>query len=420
MHLEHWIEALEQRSPDCLEAEFEIVTPMFIGDGDQQARSIRSASVKGALRFWWRALNWGRCLNQQQGDTRLALNQLHREESRLFGAAAKTQEVSGVSQTVGGQGLFSLKISQQEAPKPLSGWSPSSGTQYLLGQGLWNFKTKLSRPPLQPGARFQLQLSARLPITPSEESAWQQLEQAVMAFGLLGGLGTRARKGLGSISLLRISGGRLKAPANRQEYSQTLQALFSTCELLQHFPPFSALSGYSRLDISAQGKEPLALLEQLGSEQQLYRSWGNNGKVAGQAAERNFTDDHDQAQLATQGQQPKQVPQRAVFGLPHNYFFSSTKAKVDIHVKKDAAGERRASPLLIHLHRFADGQCLAVQLLLPAVFLPGQRPQLEYKAGRTFTLDFPQQAVNWGVVAGYLDRFNARETLLASKLQGVA
>ncbi len=44
-----------------LEATFRIVTPMFIGGADQTpSDGIRPPSVKGALRFWWRALNWGR------------------------------------------------------------------------------------------------------------------------------------------------------------------------------------------------------------------------------------------------------------------------------------------------------------------------------------------------------------------------
>jgi CRISPR-associated protein Cmr1 len=41
-------------------ARFQIVTPMFLGGAGQKAEGIRPPSVKGALRFWWRALNWGR------------------------------------------------------------------------------------------------------------------------------------------------------------------------------------------------------------------------------------------------------------------------------------------------------------------------------------------------------------------------
>lgn len=42
---------------NTITATFEIVTPMFLGDADQKATSIRPTAIKGALRFWWRALN---------------------------------------------------------------------------------------------------------------------------------------------------------------------------------------------------------------------------------------------------------------------------------------------------------------------------------------------------------------------------
>ncbi|MFZ1105749.1 MAG: type III-B CRISPR module RAMP protein Cmr1 [Hyphomicrobiaceae bacterium] len=39
-----------------IEAEFEIVTPMFLGGADPKGSAeLRAASIKGALRFWWRA-----------------------------------------------------------------------------------------------------------------------------------------------------------------------------------------------------------------------------------------------------------------------------------------------------------------------------------------------------------------------------
>ncbi|MBA4369031.1 MAG: type III-B CRISPR module RAMP protein Cmr1, partial [Desulfobacterium sp.] len=38
------------------EFEVEIVTPMFLGGSDPKKAELRAPSVKGALRFWWRAL----------------------------------------------------------------------------------------------------------------------------------------------------------------------------------------------------------------------------------------------------------------------------------------------------------------------------------------------------------------------------
>src|SRR5262245_51634695 len=61
-------------------ATFEIVTPMFMGGADpKRSCELRVPSIKGALRFRWRALAWSRFEGQ--------LKDIHKEEARLFGSA---------------------------------------------------------------------------------------------------------------------------------------------------------------------------------------------------------------------------------------------------------------------------------------------------------------------------------------------
>jgi len=98
-----------------IEAQFEIVTPMFIGDAEQNATEISPSSVKGALRFWWRALNWGRFL-EQAGNEAKALQLLHRQEVMLFGGLPekiKDDETSKEKQI--GQGEFLLRVNQSKS-----------------------------------------------------------------------------------------------------------------------------------------------------------------------------------------------------------------------------------------------------------------------------------------------------------------
>ena len=38
------------------EFDIEVVTPLFLGGADPQKAELRAASIKGALRFWWRAV----------------------------------------------------------------------------------------------------------------------------------------------------------------------------------------------------------------------------------------------------------------------------------------------------------------------------------------------------------------------------
>lgn len=73
--------------PEKIIARFRIITPMFIGDANQQATCISPAAVKGALRFWWRALNWGKVRPTCESDQQ-ALRQLHQIEASLFGSGA--------------------------------------------------------------------------------------------------------------------------------------------------------------------------------------------------------------------------------------------------------------------------------------------------------------------------------------------
>lgn len=98
----------------------------------------------------------------------------------------------------------------------------------------------------------------------------------------------------------------------------------------------------------------------------MYRSWGRFGKVNGKVSEMNFKDDHDLAADAIK-RKVGTHPRRAVFGLPHNYYFSSYQEKVDV---KPARLERRASPLFIHINELSNKQYAATMAILPAGFLP--------------------------------------------------
>jgi len=378
-----------------IEAEFTIVTPMFIGDANQKAYDVRPPSLKGALRFWWRALNWGRVLTDENGDTAKALSALHNREAELFGLAA--------SDKTGGQGVFLLTL-KQAVKAADQGFQNMSGAQlYLLGQGLGSFKdgNHTTRSALISGT-----FSASLLFRPgARDEDHHSVAEALFAFGLLGGLGSRARHGMGSVSLTGWQGGEFSVPQTAADYGKAIKGLLS--HQPETLPPFTAFSSQSRIDISAENDNPLTLLTTVGSELQMYRSFGQNGKVAGKPAERNFTTDHDLVQSATNGERISSAPVRSVFGLPHNYFFSSTKGKADINYAPGGSDARRASPLLLHIHRFPDGKCLAVHTLMPATFLP-EAAQIRVKSKTNSQVSFTP---DWQVLHTFLDRFKTKETL---------
>lgn len=151
--------------PDVMSATYRIVTPMFIGGADQTPTDgVRPPSVKGALRFWWRALQWGPCL-REAGNEDAALRALHQKEGALFGIAADDGERGRR-----GQGRFMLKV--RHAGQELQGSklpAATAGHQYLLGLGLYHFRNQYLRAALEPG-----ELEVRLVFRPNTKICFGQ------------------------------------------------------------------------------------------------------------------------------------------------------------------------------------------------------------------------------------------------------
>jgi len=386
----------------ALNAEFLVVTPLFMGQDSlkgviQAAEVIRPPSVKGALRLWWRAMEWKHCLNENLGQVEAALRAMHEKECALWGVAT-----SGLDQ--GGQGRFLLTVKEVE-----SNWEynqPSLSQQYLLGQGLWDAPRQG-----QPGhllrrscktSRFRVEIVFRPRTTPKDI---ESVARSLLVWGLLGGLGSRSRKGFGSVAIqsLDCPNGQssvFQVPQSMYALSTTLTALLAP--LTHGLPPFTAFSDATRIDGSLSGTSAMSLLDKAGDEMQFYRSNGRGGLVRGQEAEPTFRSDHEVVQNVAFGNHVTTAPRRVVFGLPHNYFFSSTDSKVDIP-GQGATWERRASPLFIHIHQFPTGKCALIQSLLPAEFLP-DGVQVRMKPDRA-RIQNVNPGVDWSVITDYLDRF---------------
>lgn len=211
-----------------IEATYRIVTPMFIGGADQKASDgIRPPSFKGALRFWWRALNWGKYHD---------LAKLHQREAELFGSA--------VNNGKGGQGKFLLVVEQPRNLQPISDW-PNSHTARgetsksgYLGLGLFPMGEHKRREAIREGQMFTVTLRF---CRDAVDADMDSVTQALKALGLFGGLGSRARRGFGSVALESLSGEEL-AVSDLPDYQRQIEALFHSTVLAQELPPYTAFS----------------------------------------------------------------------------------------------------------------------------------------------------------------------------------
>ncbi len=394
-----------------IETDFCVSTPLFLAGFDQSAAELRASSIKGVLRFWWRALAWSRLQD---------CTKVREEESELFGSP-------------NGQSAVVLNLSHQKEVKTVPGgqsrqdWNKPG--QIYLGYGVLDRKGNVEsgRAAVEPPASFTLRLLLRPGrVSPAQE---EQLIEALIFMGLFGGLGSRSRRAFGSLTLTRLSVDgeeRYTAPRNMKE----LQDLLS--QKLQRYrtgpakePPYTAFSPLTKVVLVPPGegrKTASSMMNWLGTEFLQFRSWGRkqgqgHETSAGLPAEQNFPIDHDIAYQAWGLGGSRYVsgrhPQRLVFGAPHNYFTRQGERDYKLIVQPEGASERdetrRASPLLFHIHQLegenggksGEGAAVGVVAFIPAQFLPdGRKVWIKQPRGDKGSLVPLDTATLWDPILG--------------------
>ncbi len=411
---------------------------MFLGGADHEAERIRESSIKGALAFWWRALNYARFVGEADGaDESAKLNNalaaMQKEEQKLFGGPD-------------GQGVFLLRVhtatlnkldkanilsTDGQAIKPTNGANPVGVGARYLGYGILEafssqkrgtFAGQLVRNCFAAGQTFSIEIIFR----PTDDTKdIKEVIDALKLFGLLGGLGSRVRRGWGSVALVKLEGENLpedmnvnwQEPESRKDYIARLKELFKDHPSLKQSGrdwPLTAFAKESRIHVGTDIRSnPLDTLNELGSGFLKYRSYGRSNKhtkirkVGGVVVDASFDADHDWY-YRTRDTNPcsrdaeNWAPMRTAFGLPHNYskFYGVTGPdKI----------ERRASPFLFHVHH-TDAGSFAVAAILPTRFLPNnkvgilRKPQRgqEQKCDKDYTFD-PL------IVTDFLDGFRHKD-----------
>jgi len=310
-----------------LTATYRIVTPMFIGDADQKASSLRPPSVKGALRYWWRALHWGECLRAEGNDVNAALRHLHEKERRLFGWMAVTAEENKQVKQIGGQGQFLLRVSRQPAMTIVKDWPKNSAGSNYLGFGILESGNpeKDNYQPHREGIKENTDFDLQLCFKPGcDESDIESIKQVLRVWGLVGGLGSRSRRGFGSVMLTALDGE--NCLYDQAGYEVALRDLVKQGAAVPDFPPFTAFSAHADFGVLDIGKKARNVHDQAGQSYKEYR-------------------------LQKKNEENGKIP----FGLP-------------LQIKGIDREKRRASPLFFHIHQLQDDTFIAVVLYLPAEF----------------------------------------------------
>lgn len=344
----------------------ETVTPLFMGGANQQAE-LRPAEFRGALRFWWRAL-WGGTHGDNWQDMRKA-------EAQIFGDTTQASPI-----------VIRLKPLEISPPKPLE-FSLDSGKGYLL----WTTSRRDSEREAYPAqkAKFQIEISLRPGSTALH--AFNETAAALWLLINLGGIGTRARRGLGSLTVTQEPVG---WPVNFPQ----LYSVFGTPNELANYIETGIRGLCKALNwqmlVSLNTPTDFDILNYDTSKVYVLRSplWPNCDSTLNGIGDllRSFRGskppDHDGVLAVIKGQGRPKTVTRAAFGLPMQFYYrayheqctreeqvrSGTywkeaqgktrfKATADVTVGgKEKGADRRASPLLFKVAPIAGGQFTVV------------------------------------------------------------
>ena len=372
----------------CLKVRFKIVTPCFLG-GHAHHAEVRLPAIKGALRFWWRAIAYARMAEAKRDGV---IERLASAERSLFGASETGQSRLIMSLNAGNDRPRVLNNLTDERAATIG-----AGARYL-GYGVikavparnWPTEANLTRSCLAAPFDLSLRIGAR------ETDALRSISPALRLLGMLGGLGAKSRKGYGSVNLTAIEGDgvhRWQPPRTEENYRKELRRLLQDVQDCHDEPEISAFSAHARVDLFHSHRTALEALDAYGKAMVRYRSWRRGGEILdGERSRPRFPEDHEW--LYNRPPSPDFHPRRAVFGLPHNYG-KRKKVEPENH-------DRRASPLLFHVHEIGS-RYVGVAVLLRSRFLPNGE---QIRAGGTNVPARP----DWDVLTEFLNA-NKRRTI---------
>jgi CRISPR-associated protein Cmr1 len=335
-----------------LEADFRVVTPLFMGGAYPEKPELRVPGIKGTLRFWWRALAY----SNLNGD----LKEIKKVEGQFFGS------------TKHGQSRVFMDISQKkQEPNSDIFFRGRNGLMYL-GYGpieKGNIVRKYLKPPIDATLNIRMITKDEDDRALVDSEIAEKISHALITMGLFGGLGSRSRRGFGSFNILdlrRDSKSILKQPRGVEDLKEQIRTSLNEIKCFNDLPEYTAFSSETAVYVYRdEFIDPLELLDRIGRMMLEYRA-GIRGHPS------KFKPDTDLAKKALY-ERVDRHPERIFFGLPHNYHFPKRQLTLDVipvSPNRERSHDRRASPLFIHIQELRNGKYAAVATLIPAVFLP--------------------------------------------------
>ena len=345
-----------------------IVTPVlggsfFTAGGGIEHRhldTIRVPTIRGHLRFWWRAL--------QQAN--LSADELRQRERSLWGGMGTVGGDADDRKPAASRVSIRVEAIQPENPEIDRNPPPTRG-----GKGYALFPARESEiPRLSPGITFTLRLAC-----PPDHL--EEVRGAVRAWILFGGYGSRTRRGLGSLTVTADAPTWLPASPSTDMMKALLAGNGSTTDT-PTLAGSSLLTGQPTPNAEAAWDQAVGQLQYFRQQADLARNPGQTQQRPGQSRWpepdkiRHLTNRWGHPRRPEIGPQPAWP--RSQFGLPIGGEFKGSRqepGKFQIQWQADGAAkpsDRLASPLILKALPLADGTFVPCALWLSRGFPSGK------------------------------------------------
>lgn len=387
---------MSSQKPVCLPSprnaiavHLELLTPAFLGGARPRQADpylpLRPSSVRGLLRYWFRAAAAPFLPTARPGDPTAPLELLKKIESEVFGATDCASRV--IAFPPRGGHIEELACPDRRTQRGLC----------YLGYGLFENSARSPRVLVAPADDplvLHLDVARR-----GMDGLADVLAATLWLWTNLGGLGARSRRGFGSARLLETSGlpsawrERLAPPRTRDDLLQSLDTGIAAArrtfgdflnrhwsgKVLREPGPTSApldlrtLAGITSLalpphDLPRDFPSGLAALETAGRLFQDFRSTLERRSLGLPP----LPDYFEVKRSLSQGSPARSVV-RTAFGLPLPFYFRSLGGQKTNFLPRDA--DRLGSPLLFRVHRLAGASRFAT-VLVNLAQAPGASPLL--------------------------------------------
>lgn len=385
---------------ETLRCEIRVVTPMFGGGVEpgvpDPVTLIRPTSIRGHLRFWWRAT---------RGAAYDSAEELKKRETQVWG---DTEWPSPIVLAVTAQPAQS---SAQRAPTNDYGFQRFGPEGYALFSARQNGASLMSE-----GMEFVLSLRwpahARLQSMRDAEidDIAQDVSAALWAWLNFGGLGARTRRGCGALWCKDF------APGGRDALGQWLTDNWRTHGLQAHTSQRRWPTALRRLLVGQQEVTPLQAWNAVVGLLQRFRQGEGVGRNSGQSNRpgRSRWPEPETIRASTNkrtnrharlGHIPNHAVPRAALGLPMVFHFKDERNgdPSDTELYPLVAGApmgRMASPLILKPLAVAEGRAVPMIACLHA---PGPDGAVLEQGHNTEIARFRSEEIQAGGIADYAD-----------------